>query len=111
MVGVWKSGSKREEEQEALIGGGRGCRRWIIVGGRRWTTLCNDNKSDVTTPFQCLEMVGVGVRRRAVMLVMGSNSLAILRDSLAILREGTDQKRGVIIYSFFGLVPRGTLLI
>ncbi len=98
MVGVRKSGSKREEEQEALVGGGRaplpckgddeGCRRWIVVGGERRTTLCDDNKSDVTNPFRCLRMVGVGGRQQAVTLVMGSNSLAILRDSLAILRGG-----------------------
>ncbi len=103
MVGVRKSRIKREEGQEALVGGGcaplpckgdnEGCQRWIVVGGKRWTTLCNDNESDVTTPFQCLRMVGVGGRRQAVMLVMGSNSLAILRDSLAILR-GRQTKKG-----------------
>jgi hypothetical protein len=26
-------------------------------------------------------------------------------------KRATDQKRGVIIYSFFGIIPRGTLLI
>ncbi len=61
MVGVRKSGSKREEEQEALVGGDRapllcegndeGCQWWIVIGGKQWTTLCDDNKSDVTTPF------------------------------------------------------------
>ncbi len=60
-MGVQKSRSKKEEEQEALVGGGRaplphkgdneGCQRWIVVGGKQWTTLCDDNESDVTTPF------------------------------------------------------------
>jgi hypothetical protein len=65
VVGVWKSRSKREEEQEALVGGGRaplpregnnkGYQRWTVVGGKQWTTLCNDNKSDVKSRFDASE--------------------------------------------------------
>ncbi len=113
MVGVRKSGSKREEEQEALIGGGRaplpckgndeGCRWWIVVGRKRWITLCDDEESDVTTPFRCLGMVGVGRRRRAVTLMIGSDSLAILRDTLAILRGRQTKKGGSLSTGWYAL--------
>ncbi len=66
-------------------------------------------------------MVGKGRRRQAVMLVMGSNSLAILRDSLAIIRVQQTKKGGqadtrfIVLYyvllTYYTLVDRPSTMM